>query len=220
MKKLMMSAAVLAALTAPAAHAALSQPLPSGVITQLGAARSPAQVAALALANPSLAATIIADAARLGIATAANVVGAAETTDVAAVAALVRAASEGAPADSDAIARAGFLLLGSDPAVAPTIAEAAIQGLIDANVDAALLARESVEIATALFALVPEAEQLRIAAAIAAATPDTTDSAQSIAEAANGIETAGPLLPFGDRRARPLSRVPSFVQLPTAASPN
>ncbi|MEM8731891.1 MAG: hypothetical protein AAGF79_18420 [Pseudomonadota bacterium] len=220
MRKFLAATALCALVAGPAAYAAVNQTLPNGVITQLGTASTPGEIAALALSNPDLAPTIICQAQSLGVGTPDQVVSAAETTNPSAVQGLVRAAVECSPANGEGIARAGLLLLNAAPGQAPGIADTAVQGLVDAGVDNAVIARESAEIASALFALVPPATQGPVAEAIAQATPDTTDTAGTIVEAADGIETAGPLLPFGDRRARPLSRVPSFVQLPTAASPN
>ena len=131
-----------------------------------------------------------------------------------------QAACVAAPANADAIAQASLVLAGTTPEAAAAIARASIQCLIDAGVEGPAFVQEVAEITAALFALLPEEAQDPLAQVIADATPDTSDDAQVIAEAAAGIETAGPLIPFGNRRARPLSRVPSFVQLPTAASPN
>lgn len=221
MKRYLITAALATVLAGPGVHAAVDATLPAGVISQLGSAQTPAQIAALVLANPgALAATIIAQANRLGVATPSEIVAAAETTSVSEIVALVQAAVESSPAQSETIVRAGFLLLGGNAANAPALAAAGIAGLKNAGVSGAVQAREAAEIASVLFALVPEESQQSIAQAIADATDDPTDTAQTVAEAASGIETASAILPFGDRRARPLSRVPSFVTLPGAASPN
>ena len=135
------------------------------------------------------------------------------------------------PTNAESIAQASLLLACpsdqpglnfdcQDAETAEAIATAAIQGLVDSGMSGPDLAQEAGEIASALFALLPNDLQDGVAAAIANATPDPSDNAQVIAEAADGVQTAGPGGPFGNRRGRPLSRVPSFVQLPAAASPN
>ena len=155
----------------------------------------------------------------LGVATPVQVVSATDTTSAAAVADLVRSATEAAPTSSEAIARAGLLLLGSDPAAASAIAEAAVQGLVDAGADGAVIAHEAAEIASALSALVPETVANAITQAIANTTPDTTDTTESIQEVAGGVETADQLQPVGSSQTKPLLGF-DFVEPPAVASPN
>jgi hypothetical protein len=121
--------ALAIALGAPA-FSATNATLPSSVSASLGSAQSAADVAALVLANPDFAPTILAQAAALGVASPPQVLKEAisPSSSSAAVVDLVCAAAEAAPGQADHSAAAAFSAAGgaSRDRLADRIAAAAI----------------------------------------------------------------------------------------------
>ena len=183
--------ALVAGLTV-SAHGATNLPLPAAVAGGLQAASSAADVCALVRANPPLAATIMSEAAALGVASPAGVMSVcSDGLTIPELSALVSAGAEAAPAEADATAAAAFAASGAPAQVIQNAAEAGLRAAQPALSDEAF-----------------EAEALEIAAALNQA-PDGDE-----------IETAD-ISPTGQLR-RSFGRVPSFVNLPSEAqaSPN
>ncbi len=220
MKKMLSVSVVALALSIGApAMSATNQPLPADVVAGLQAATSPSDVAALVAANPGLAATIMFEAAALGVASPSQVVsvlaGGLNSGDLAA---LVFAAAEAAPSEADATAAAAAAAGGPRSVIGSAAVdgvEAAVPALSQPEVDA-----EAAEIMAAL-ATGDAAQDATIAASIAGATNNPNDTGDTVLAAAGGdIETAD-ITPTGQLRGNP-GRLPSFINLPSEsqASPN
>ncbi len=114
--------ALSVALGAPAISAT-DATLPGPVSTSLGNATSAADIAALVLANSDLAATIMAEAAALGIASPAQVLSEAISPSSSSemISTLVCAAAEAAPGQADLSAAAAFPLPVAHPGAATSL---------------------------------------------------------------------------------------------------
>ena len=211
---------IVVAVSAPAATFAVTDLfLPPQVASDLQAARSAEEIATMALRHPRLAATLMADAAVLGIAAPAGVVRAAALMQVPCpqFADLVRSAAEAAPPEADASALAGAVTCKPE-----LIAAAAVDGVEAALQDGQLIAAEVAEIVAALAGYAPDAAQ-SIAAAVADATDAADDTAETLlAGAQAAIETAdvGPGVANGRDRRTGEGGPPPFVTLPSAALNN
>jgi hypothetical protein len=218
----MVRAMTLWALFSAPVQAATDQLLPQSVAAGLQAAASDQDVAALVLAYPNLAATLMSQAAVLGIASPSQVVSVlAGGMAPPELSALVAAAAEAAPLEADIIAAAAFDAFGDE---AQLIGEAAIRGMEagSARFSAFEIANETAEVTRALIARAP-GEQDEIAQAISQATSTTGDSPASILAASAAIQTADiapvagdPLTPIGP--SAPLSNLPTEAQ--NTPSPN
>ena len=179
------------AIGAPA-MSATNLPLPAPVAAGLQAATSATDICTLVRANPPLAATIMSEAAALGVASPAGVMSVCtDGLTIPQLSALVTAGAEAAPAEADATAAAAFTASGAPAQVIQNAAEAGLRAAQPALSDEAF-----------------EAEATEIAAALAGGPAD------------DDIETAD-ISPTGQLR-RSFGRVPSFVNLPSEAqaSPN
>ena len=169
--------------------AAIDMPLPSEVVSALVAASEPRDIATLILVYPELAATLMFEAAVLGIASPTQVLALmAPDLQQTQVLELVTAAVEAAPAEADTVIQAAFRALEGQP---QSIAVAAISGLEAAGLDDSAIRVETLEIVEILSGFAPESS-LSIAEAAAAATSTQTDSAEilSLPDAASA-DTAG-----------------------------
>ena len=131
-------AVAAAMMTAAPAFAATNLPLPAAVSTQLAAATTPEDIAALVNANPGLEATIIASAIATGLFSVEDIVDAAVTENAGNLAAIVEGATEAAPGQASGIvftaASAVGLTLGAardsfDQDVVEAIARSAVRGI-------------------------------------------------------------------------------------------
>ena len=128
---------------------ATNAPLPAAVAAGLQAATTPADVAALVAANPQLAATIMFEAAALGVASPSQVItAAAPLVNQGQLLQLVSAAAEAAPAEADVTAAAA-LAAGAPAGGIQAAAENGLRTAQPALSDAAFEA-EAIEIAAAL----------------------------------------------------------------------
>ncbi len=198
MKRLTMRhAMVLIVMTLGAGSVALAAtdlPLPVPVLEALERARAPSDIAAIAAGRPKLAATIMAEAAVLGIAAPSAVVAdlVRPVRDCEDLRLWVLSAAEAAPLEADIVAAVAFRAMQIKPAdcALKIIAAAAIEGIETSDLTQNEVASEAVEIASALGALMPD-RKADIAAAIVAATDTEDDDPEKLLAAfAVGIETA------------------------------
>ncbi len=176
------------------AFSATDATLPSPVSTLLGNATSAADIAALVLANPDLAGTIMAQAAALGIASPAQVLNEAiaPSSSSATISTLVCGAAEATPGQANlsaatAFSAAGGASWGGD--LAPSIATAAIDCVEASGASPEAVASEAAEIVVALQALAGAGFKHAIAQAAADATDTPDDSAASLQAAADALST-------------------------------
>ncbi len=211
--------ALSVALGAPA-FSATDSTLPGPVSTSLAGATSAADIAALVLAYPDLAATIMAQAAALGIASPAQVLSEAilpsSSSDM--ISALVFAACEAAPLQCDLAAAAAYSAAGGaawGAGLAPIIATAAVNGVEASGASSEAVASEAAEIVAALQALAGPGSKHAIAQAAADATDTPDDSASSLQAAADALNFRTGALPNLHAKGQP-----PFVELPTEAQTN
>lgn len=190
--KVIVAGAIAGALMSAApALAATNLPLPAAVSTQLAAATTPEQIAALVNANPGLEATIIASALATGGFSVEDIVDAAVTENAGNIAAIVEGATEAAPDQVSGVvftaASAAGLQLGADgdtdgdPNLAETIARAAVRGLENAyGPDADQTATAVRSVLAELFPFLGEANRLALANAVADETTIAGDTGQSL----------------------------------------
>jgi len=221
MKRLGTFTALLAIALPASAVAAADVVLSPEAATGLQAARSPADIAVLVQRHPAQAATLMSDAAALGIASPAAILGRLvfARTDCAKLHPLVLAAAQAAPPEADISAAVALSAIGEPRAecVLATIAGGAVDELEAAGLSAELLDAEIAEIATSLGELVPGSLP-EIAVAIAAATDTDLDTAAMVlASIGETIETAD--IPPAATPAR--ARVPIiFRDMPSEAQNN
>lgn len=166
------------AFAAPAL-AVTNQPLPASVANAIQAATSAEDIAALVAARPGLAATIMFEAAQLGVASPSAVVAIlAGGLPRGQLSALVSAAAEAAPLEADLVA-AEAAGAGGDTGV---IATAAVNGIESVQ---PALSQEQVD-AEAAEILAALGGGSAIAEAIAGATDNPSDSADSLLAADDG----------------------------------
>lgn len=182
--------ALAIALGAPALSAT-NATLPGPVSTSLAGATSAADVAALVLANPDLAATIKAQAAALGIASPAQVLNEAisPSSSLEMILALVGAAAEAAPGQADLLAATAFSAAGGGDDLAASIAKAVIDGVEASGASPEVVASAAAEIVATLQKLAGAGAAAAIAQAAADATNTPDDSAASLQEAAEAAST-------------------------------
>ena len=173
--------ALAVALGAPA-FSATDATLPGPVSTSLGNATSAADIAALVLANPDLAGTIMAQAAALGIASPVQVLNEAISPSSSAetILALVGAAAEATPGQADLLAATAFSAAGGGDDLAASIATAAIDGVEASGASAEVVASAAAAIVATLQELAGAGVEQAIAQAAAVATDTPGDSAASL----------------------------------------
>lgn len=221
MKHKLLVLAGLAGLLANPTFATTAKPLPAELSAGLVAARTVDDIAVLVTRQPELATTLMLEAAILGIASPSGVLraGLGPQSPCAEVKVWVGAAVEAAPREADVSARAAAeTVTAATPCVLPTIAIGAVDGLEAARLTADEQAAELRELVATLRAIDP-ARADAIGTAIAAATDDPDDSAETVLAAANNpIETAD----IGPPSGLPVT-LPDAVQvrtLPSAAANN
>lgn len=194
--------------------------LPGPVSTSLAGATSAADIAALVLAYPDLAATIMAQAAALGIASPAQVLSEAilpsSSSDT--ISTLVFAACEAAPLQCDLAAAAAYTAAGGaswGDDLALIVVTAAINGVEASGASSEAVASEAAEIVEALQALAGARFRHAIAQAAADATDTTDDSASSLQAAADALNFRTGALPNLHAKGQP-----PFVELPSEAQTN
>jgi hypothetical protein len=177
-------------MSATNAHA---ERLPSAVSSQLQIATGPSQVASLAIANLRLSAPIMENAAALGIATPAQVIGMAATPEVppTVIAQLLSSASLIVPLQADvAVASAAELCAvyhgEAQRDIATAFATAAVDGVEASGASYKVVASEAAEILSTLQGWCTEFP-LGIAEAVAAATDNPDDTAEELQAAADGV---------------------------------
>ncbi|MEM7189680.1 MAG: hypothetical protein AAF439_08720 [Pseudomonadota bacterium] len=177
-----------AALIGAPANAATDLLVPPGIGSAMQAANSASDIADIVRREPRFAATVMADAAALGVASPAAVIAAAAPgMTCGELYPIVQAAAEAAPFEADATVTSA---LGGATCPAAKVAAAAVDGTEVAGLSAEDVATEAAEIIVAATVAAP-VESAAIALAVANATETTTDSAEGLAEIATGaIETA------------------------------
>lgn len=204
--------------------AATDLPLPRDVTARLEVAVAASDIADLAIAYPSLAGTIMTEAAFLGIASPSAVVsfGIAPQESCNELTDLVEAAAEAAPREADISARQAFLAAGgvTHTCTLVSTAKAAVDGIERTSLSAQAIDSEIAEIVAVLRGLAPGSE-IVIGQAIAAATDRVDDTPQSVLAAAdNGIETADAFGRARAERARAIGRAIRLRMLPSKARGN
>lgn len=165
--------------------------LPRDVAAALQGATTPEQIAALIAGNFGLAGPLMREAAALGIASPAEIVALlAPGLAPSDFAALIMGATIAAPGEADAIAVAA---LGVPGATGPRVARALIAGLEASGHPPEAVETEIGEIVAALGGTLPGANNA-IAEAIANATSNPDDTAETVQEGAQDIQT-GTLAP-------------------------
>ncbi|MEM1164597.1 MAG: hypothetical protein AAGJ28_27015 [Pseudomonadota bacterium] len=189
MRSVLPALALIALLPTTPGQAATDLLLPPEVGSALQTAETATDIAGLVRRTPRLAATLMADAAALGIASpVAVLVAIAPGTTCPEFLHFARAAAEAAPFEADIIAER---LLSATPRITEcagtAIASALINGIEDAGLDADSVRAEAAEILSGL----PYDQRGEFAAVIAAATDVETDTAESFGEPGEeAIETA------------------------------
>ncbi len=205
------------------AFSATDATLPGPVSTSLAGATSAADIAALVLAYPDLAATIMAQAAVLGIASPVQVLSAAisPSSSTETILTLVGAAAEATPGQADLLAATAFSAAGGGDDLAAIIAAAVIDGVEASGASPEVVASAAAEIVATLQELAGAGAEEAIAQAAADATDTPDDSATSLQAAAEAILTDGTeTTEVGDESTESGDESTTFVQPPSESQNN